>query len=104
MRQNTNYDLCGVKKSSDQPQDCHLLHLKNVDKGYFVCNLKDQNGGTQHCIGVQKTSTSAGLIFDCRETHVLDFSEENLDKCCGHMSKCKSIPYIGEIKLKVGKK
>ena len=103
MKQNTNYDLCGVKKSANHTQDSCLLHLKNVDKGHFVCNLKDQNGGTQHCIGAQKTSRSAGLIFDCRETEVLDFSQENLNKCCGQFLKCISMPCIGEIKQKKGK-
>ena len=109
MRQNTNYDLCAVKKDYNlahvgcQDKDYYLLHLQNVEKGYFVCNLKDQNGGIQHCIGVQKTARSAGFIFDCREIEVLDFSKENLDKCCGPLSRCESIPYIGEIQSKRGK-
>ena len=94
IQQNTNYNLCTVKI---QP---HLTYLHSVDKGYFVCNLKDNNGGTQHCIGVQKITKSTGLIFDCREKQVLDFSSDNLNKCCGPIMRCVSIPHMGEIRKK----
>ena len=80
-----------------------LLHLHGVDNGHFVCNLKDQNGGSQHCVGVKKCTVSSGFIFDCREVKVLDFSQNNLDKCCGANSRCVSMPHIGEIRVKKGK-
>jgi hypothetical protein len=81
----------------------NLQYVKQVESGYFVCNLKDQNGSVGHCIGIWKKSEHIGLIYDCRESHVLPFSNDNIDRCCGELSKCISIPHIGEIRYKRGK-
>jgi hypothetical protein len=77
--------------------------VKEVESGYFVCNLKYQNGFVGHCIGIWKKSPNTGLIYDCRESHVLEFSDLNIDRCCGNYSKCISIPHMGEIRYKRGK-
>jgi hypothetical protein len=74
-----------------------------VKSGYYVCNLMDQNGFLGHCIGIWKKTQDTGFIYDCRETHVLEFSITNIDQCCGKYSKCISIPHIGEIRYKRGK-
>jgi hypothetical protein len=102
LSRNTDFNLLKVRGQNGEYGN--LAFIQNVKKGYFVCNLKNQNGFLGHCFGVSKTSKDNGLIFDCRETHVLlPFSLSNLNRCLGTYSKCISIPHIGEICYKRGK-
>jgi hypothetical protein len=98
---NTDFNLLKVKHQNGEYGNFEFI--QNIEKGHFVCNLKNQNGFLGHCVGVSKTSRDNGLIFDCRETHVLPFTLSNLNRCVGMYSKCISIPHIGQICYKRGK-
>jgi hypothetical protein len=101
LTENTDFNLHKIK-GQNGPQG-NLEYVKQVKSGYYVCNLMDQNGFLGHCIGIWKKTQDTGFIYDCRETHVLEFSITNIDQCCGKYSKCISIPHIGEIRYKRGK-
>jgi hypothetical protein len=98
---NTDFNLHKIRGQNGAVGN--LEYVKQVGSGYFVCNLKDQNGSVGHCIGIWKKSPLIGLIYDCRESHVLPFSKDNIDRCCGPLSTCISIPHMGEIRYKRGK-
>jgi hypothetical protein len=88
---------------SKKTDNNNLEYVLRVDTGYFICIVRNQNGGTGHSVGVHKYSETDGYIYDCRERFVLPFSQSNLNHCCGPLMRCTDIQYMGQIVCKRGK-
>ena len=103
LSKNTSYRLMkvGVKQGSRNTN--YIDFLLSKGDGKYVCLLQDTDYTETHVIGVDCTCNPK-LILDCAERNALELNKENLDRCCGSGTACRSIRTIGEIVLKRKKK
>lgn len=72
------------KKISKCSRQCHIEYLlDNETKGLYLCSLDPCMGSTTHVIGIDCDNK---LILDSEETHKLELTMANLNRCCGFNS------------------
>ena len=73
-----------LKKIKFPGQHCHMRFLfDNKTKGLYLCCLDPYMGSSTHVVGIDCDNK---LILDCEETHKLELTNANLNRCCGFNS------------------
>ena len=75
------YRLKKMKLSNDR-RYIDILFDDNT-KGLYLCCLEPHMGSSTHVVAIDCNNK---LILDCEETHKLELTNENLNRCCGFNS------------------
>ena len=95
LPQVTKYELVKMRQCVSN----YIPFLMKAKEGMFVCILTDNNYGQNHVVGIDCESYPK-QIWDTSETHSLELTQANLDRCTGIDNVCIKIKFIGRIMRK----